>query len=342
MISSNIEVSVIIPVRNEEEFIEACLNSVLANEYPKDNMEIIIIDGNSEDLTVKLVREYQHKFNNVKLFMNPQKIAPVAMNIGIKNAQGKYIIRLDAHASYDKYYIRNCIDLLKKYDADNVGGCLETRPSSNTLMAKSIALGLANKFGVGNSLFRTISEEREVDTVPFGAFKKEVFEKIGTYNELLVRNQDIELNGRIIKNGGKIILSPKIKCAYYARGNLRGLYNQNYNNGKWNIYTTKIASYALSIRHFIPLFFVLAILVSLIGLIIKPIVGFSIMSITLLPYLFLAFIFAYKVAKSEDNYLYTFTMPLVFLTLHLSYGIGSIVGIISLPIFSKKVKGYNL
>ncbi|MEM5647601.1 hypothetical protein AAHH72_27935 [Bacillus cereus] len=209
------------------------------------------------------------------------------------------MIRLDAHASYDKYYIQNCIDLLKKYDADNVGGCLETRPSSNTLMAKSIALGLANKFGVGNSLFRTISEEREVDTVPFGAFKKEVFKKVGTYNELLVRNQDIELNGRIIKNGGKIILSPKIKCAYYARGTLKGLYDQNYNNGKWNIYTTKIASYALSIRHFIPLFFVLTILVSLIGLIIKPIVGLSIMSITLLPYLSLALIFAYKVAKMK-------------------------------------------
>ncbi|MFD3446618.1 glycosyltransferase family 2 protein [Microbacteriaceae bacterium 4G12] len=339
---SNVEVSIIIPVRNEERFIERCLDSILNNNYPMNKMEIIIIDGESSDSTVEKIEKYQQKFNTIKLFMNPKKIAPIAMNIGIKNAEGKYIIRLDAHASYEKDYIKSCIDLLKKYNADNVGGCLETRPSSNTLIAKSIALGLANKFGVGNSLFRTAQEEREVDTVPFGAFKKEVFEKVGLYNELLVRNQDIELNGRILKSGGKIILSPKIKCAYYARGTLKGLYSQNYNNGKWNIYTTKIASYALSIRHFIPLFFVVAILLSLLALCVKPVIGFSIMALTLLPYFILALFFAYKVARNEKNYLYVFSMPIIFLTLHLSYGIGSIVGIITVPMFSRKVRIYNV
>ena len=186
--ATEIIVSVVMPLYNEERYIEQCIDSLLLQDYPKENMEWIFVDGCSKDRTVELLKQYQGQYPSlIKIFDNPNKIVPCAMNIGIAASQGKYIVRLDAHADYATNYISKCVDYLENTDAENVGGVAITKSSG--FVGNAIAKMLSSKFGVGNSQFRTNGESGYVDTVPFGAFKREVFTKYGGYDERLVRNQ---------------------------------------------------------------------------------------------------------------------------------------------------------
>ena len=180
------------------------------------------------------------------------------MNIGIENALGKYIIRLDAHADYAIDYISKCVYYLENTDAENVGGIAETK--ANGFMGNAIAKMLSSKFGVGNSQFRTNGESGYVDTVPFGAFKREVFFKYGAYDERLVRNQDNEMNFRIRKNGGKIYLSNNIHFSYYCRDSIKGISSMASKNGMWNVITMKLCPGSMGLRHFVPFLFVMSVL----------------------------------------------------------------------------------
>ncbi|MBI3334999.1 MAG: glycosyltransferase family 2 protein [Candidatus Portnoybacteria bacterium] len=214
-----IEVSIIIPCRNEENYIAQCLDSLAAQNYPKERLEVLVVDGLSEDGTRNKVKPYTKRYPFIKLLDNSSRIIPVAMNIGIKNAKGDVIMKMDAHASYPKDYVSKCVNALRQYDADNAGGMLITKPGGDTLQARAIALCLSHWFGVGSSPFRRQSQSkkpREVDTVAFGCYKKEVFKKIGLYNEHLERSSDMELNIRLKKAGGKILLVPDITAYYYA------------------------------------------------------------------------------------------------------------------------------
>lgn len=171
-------VSVIIPCRNEEKFIGQCLDSITTQDYPKDRIEVMVVDGMSEDGTREIIKNHIEKYESIKILDNPGRIVPKALNIGIENARGNVILRMDAHNIYEKDYISKCIKYLNEYKADNVGGICITLPGSDDLMARSIALSLAHPFGVGNAYFRIGSEEpKYVDTVPFGCYKKEVFGK---------------------------------------------------------------------------------------------------------------------------------------------------------------------
>ena len=191
-------ISIIIPCRNEEKFIGKCLDSIIAQDYPKNSIEILILDGRSTDRTREILKKYTQKYSFIKVLDNPKKIQTTALNIGIKKARGEIIIRMDAHNIYEKSYMSKCVTYLRKYDVDNVGGICVTLPANNTIIAKSIALALSHPFGVGNVYFRIGSKNpRFVDTVPFGCYKKEIFEKIGLFDENLVRNQDIEFNLRL-------------------------------------------------------------------------------------------------------------------------------------------------
>ena len=216
---SQITVSVVMPVYNEVKYIDKCIRSLLLQDYPVQNMEWIFVDGRSQDNTVRILNGYAELYPQlIRVLENPHKIVPYAMNIGIAASRGKYIVRLDAHADYTQDYISKCGHYLDTTDADNVGGVADTK--SNGFIGNAVAKMLSSKFGVGNSQFRTGGDSGYVDTVPFGAFRREVFSNYGGYDERLVRNQDNEMNYRIRKNGGKIYLSSDIHLTYYCRDSI--------------------------------------------------------------------------------------------------------------------------
>ncbi|MCX6827599.1 MAG: glycosyltransferase family 2 protein, partial [candidate division Zixibacteria bacterium] len=313
-------VSVIIPVRNEERYIRRCLDSIVGQDYPRENIEVIVVDGMSEDKTREILAEYRDRYANIILIDNPNKIVPKSMNLGIRSAKGDYIIRMDAHAIYPREYVSKCIEYALKTDADNVGGVWET--VGKDYVGEAIALALTSKFGVGNAIYRTEQFEGYVDTVPFGCFKRSVFARAGMFNEKLVRNQDIEFNSRIRRAGGKIFLTTQIKSSYYCRNNMIDLWKQNYANGYWNIKTIRENPHSLSVRHFIPLFFVASVaLFALLGLFFS--LGRWLLALDLGAYLIANLIFSIRAPLK-----YWPIMPLVYLSLHISYGLGSIVSLV--------------
>jgi glycosyltransferase involved in cell wall biosynthesis len=302
-----------------------CLESIKDNDYPKDKLEILVFDGMSEDKTRDIIKKYSEKYPFIKYFENANKIQSSAMNIGLRYAKGDIIIRMDAHTTYAKDYFLKCINCLDKYNADNVGGIWITMPGNDTAMAKAIALSLSHPFGVGNSYFRIgLKEPKSVDTVPFGCYRKEVFDRIGMFNEHLVRNQDIEFNIRLKNAGGKIILVPDIESYYYARSTLKALAKNNFWNGFWVIYSTKFAKMPFSVRHLIPLVFVTSVMSSLIGSIFYAPLAY-IFSLIFTAYFITALFFSINISFSKSLKL----IPLLvstFFTLHFSYGLGSLWG----------------
>lgn len=328
-------VSVIIPCRNEESFIAECLESVINNDYPRDSIEVLVIDGKSMDKTQKIIKEYSSKYGFIRLLINEKYSVPHAMNLGIQESKGEYIIRLDAHSKIPKNYFSQLIIQSKKLGADNIGVVCITDVKHKNSKSNSIKIVLSNKFGVGNSLFRTgINNVREVDTVPFGCYKKEVFDKIGYFDTRLVRNQDIELNKRIKRIGGKVILLPNLFCTYYARETFLGIAKNNFQTGLWNILTVYLTKHfdSLSLRHFIPLVFVLSLLFPIILMVWEPFIGF-ISVISLICYLLILLTVSFKLNnKNTKFYLIVFS----FLALHFSYGFGSFTGLFRLNYLLKK------
>ena len=323
--------SVICPIYNEEKYIAKCIDSILAQDYPKDDLEVIFVDGMSKDRTREIVAEYTEQYPFIRLIDNPDKIVPPAMNKGILASKGDVIMRLDAHSTYASNYFSVLVNALNKLGADNVGAVCKTDVLNKTPKTLAIKEVLSNKFGVGNSTFRTgVDQVMEVDTVPFGCWRRDVFDKYGLYDVRLVRNQDIELNKRILRGGGKIFIVPDTYCTYLARESYRALAKNNYGNGKWNIltvfYTKQFDS--LSIRHFVPLAFVLSLIVPvLFSILYCPLILISVLS--LFAYVTLLGTISAKISISKKlNFVYLLAS---FIVLHLSYGWGSLVGLVSLP-----------
>jgi glycosyltransferase involved in cell wall biosynthesis len=310
-------VSVLIPCRNEKKNLQACLDSILAQDYPSDLVEILVIDGMSEDGTRGILEIYASKHKNIEVLDNPRKITPCALNIGIKNARGDIIVRADAHSEYAQDYIQKCCEFLNRAGADNVGGVVEHK--GDGFIGQAIAYAQSCRFGLGGAKFRTAKKAQYVDTIFPGSWRKSIFDIYGLFDERLARNQDIEHNARIRKNGGKVFLTPEIKSYYYCRSSLNDLWIQYFRNGFWNIKTINIAPDSLSLRHFIPLFFVISLLTTWI----IPWLWLGVV----ISYLSCNFFFSLKIAAG-NGFKYFFIMPAVFLTLHLSYGLGLLAGII--------------
>lgn len=323
------KVSIVIPCRNEEKFIGKCLDCIVANDYPKDHLEVLVVDGMSEDGTREIVQDYAKRQPFVRLLNNPKKVTPAALNIGLSNAKGQVIMRMDAHTLYPTNYISGLIYWLTKSNADNVGGVCVTLPSNDTPMANAIAIALSHPFGVGNAYFRVgMLEPRWVDTVPFGCYRREVFDRIGLFDERLIRNQDIEFNARLQKAGGKIFMTPEIQSYYYCRAGLGGLWQQNFQNGQWNIYTVALAGWSLSWRHFVPLGFVTGLVGSGLLTLEFPTFGWLFGAIIVV---YLVSAVAASLGSSKGRHANARALlPLVFLVLHLSYGLGSLWGIATL------------
>lgn len=322
-------VSIIIPCRNEEDFIEDCLRSFLEQDYPKESMEILVIDGMSNDKTINIIDKLKEE-KLIKIIENKKIYTPFALNLGIKNAKGDIIIFGGAHAKYKKDYVSKSVVALEKYNADSVGGVLKTIPQSDSVVAKAISLSLSSFFGAGNASFRTgVKEAREVDTVFGGSYRKDVFKEIGLFNEKLIRGQDMELNLRLKKNGGKIILSPDIVAYYYPKDKLFSFFLYNLKDGFWSIYSLKFMNSSLKLRHYIPLIFVLSIIISFLLTLLGVNIAFSIFQLILFLYLFSSFFFSFKVARRE-KFKYSSIIMIAFALRHFGYGLGSVWGVVRL------------
>ena len=322
---SDLLCSIIAPCRNEEAFIDAFIDSLLQQSYPIKELELIIVDGDSSDKTRDKISTYTKKYPFIQLIQNPERIVPTALNLAIEAARGRYIIRLDVHATYHKDYIQNCLKHIQSKDADNVGGICKIEAREETWRGRAIAEILSHPFSAGNAQYRisTSPDPKYVDTVPFGCFRKEIFYKIGGFIPQLSRNQDFELNQRILKHGGKILLCPDIQVTYLARSRVGAFASHMFNNGYWCLYYCELMKKLPAIRHLVPLFFVL-------GIILGPILGY-LFPVTLVLYasvlglyLLLAIGSGVQIAIQKRQWRFLFLCPPLFAILHISSGLGSL------------------
>ena len=321
-------VSVVIPCLNEEKYISSCLDSLINNGFNHEKLEILVVDGGSTDTTLSIVLTYQKSLPFIKLVHNINRKTPFALNLGVKNALFNKVLIAGAHANYPKNYIKELYTHLNSNNIDIIGGAIETKAKNQNEKAKAICFVLSHRFGVGNSIFRIGADELlQVDTVPFGLYNKEIFDKVGYYNEELIRNHDMELSSRIKAGGYNIWMDPKLKCTYYARETFNGLAKNNYGNGLWNIKTLFITKKfsSLGLRHYIPMLFIMSLLLPvLIGVLWNSYVSlFSLLSLLL----YISLIVMVGLKAKNQNSMYVIW---AFACLHFSYGWGSCVGIFSL------------
>ena len=317
-------ISIVIPCFNEEEYIEECLDSIVNQTYLNKFIEVIVVDGISTDQSVNKINKYVKSLKNLTILYNKEKITPISLNIGVKYASGDLIMILSAHSYLDRNYIKNAIEILNNNDAICVGGPIYN--VGKTFIGKAIALAMQSKFGVGNSTFRVSKIEQYVDTVAFGVYKREIFTKIGYFDENLVRNQDYEYNQRIVNNEYLILQSPEIKSFYYNREELNKLFMQYFNYGFWKVEVIKKNSKTFKMRYQIPALFILILIILLISSIFSSnIVKYLILF--LFPYFIISFLNSLYIGF-KNSFKYIFLMPIIFFILHSSFGFGIILGFI--------------
>jgi succinoglycan biosynthesis protein ExoA len=313
-------VSVVIPMRNEADAIARCIDSVLAQDYPADRLEVIVVDGESTDDSLAVLRGYGAR---LRVLSNPSRIVPTAMNIGIRAARGDIIARVDAHTVLMPDYLRVGVETLRRTGADNVGGPMHAVGGGR--WGDAIALAMSSRFGIG-AYFHFATEDREVDTVYMGMYPRPVFERIGLFDEELVRNQDDELNYRLRKAGGRIFLTTRMQSRYQNRQSLRTLARQFFQYGEWKIRVLQKHPRQMSLRQFVPPLFVLSLLVTAVA---APFGGMAagLLGLVLGAYGIALAAAASGVARRHGARLYA-PLVAVFATMHCSWGLGFLLGIV--------------
>jgi len=323
-------VTVIIPCRDECAHIAVCLDSLVANDYPANYLEILVVDGMSEDGTREIVQNYMQRYSFINLLDNPKRITPAAMNIGIRTAKGEVIALVGAHSIYDRHYLSECVKHLAEYSADEVGAVAKYISRKNTLVGQGIVMALAHPFGAGANIRYKVGATRPtwVDTVSSGCYRRDVFDRIGLFNEELIHSQDIEFNLRLKRKGGRILLVPTAKIEYHARSDIKSFSRHNFRNGLWAIlpfiYSDVIP---ISWRHLLPLVFVLGLVSSAMLALMWPL-GLWVLLGIVGGYSFANLIASAHIASRERNARYLWVMSAIFADLHLLYGLGSIWGVI--------------
>jgi glycosyltransferase involved in cell wall biosynthesis len=315
-------VSVVIPMRNESASIRPCLDSILAQNYPADCFEVVVVDGESDDDTPAIVREYAQRDPRVRLVVNPGRIVPTGMNIGIRSARGNVITRVDGHTRIAPDYVRIGVETLQRTRADNVGGPMNAVGGGT--FGDAVALSTSSRFGVG-SYFHFGTEERSVDTVYMGMWPRAVFERVGLFDEELVRNQDDELNYRIRKAGGEIILNPYMRSWYQNRQGVPRLARQYFQYGEWKVRVLQKHPRQMSWRHFVPPLFVATLLLLGVASVVLPPARLLLGALTV-AYggAILSIAAGSALSKGVGTWLAT---AAAFLIIHVSWGAGFLVGL---------------
>lgn len=323
-------VSVIVPCLNEEKTIGLLLNAILQQTFPLAEMEVVIADGLSTDQTRSVITAFQrsHPTLVVKLVDNPRRIIPAALNTALDASSGEWVIRLDAHSTPAQDYVERCVAALQRGDGDVVGGIWQIEPGAQTWLARSIALAAAHPFGVGDALYRYATTSAQVDTVPFGAFRRSLFEKIGKFDETLLTNEDYELNTRVRQQGGTIWLDPSIRSKYFARATLGSLAKQYFRYGFWKLRMLKRYPGTIRWRQALPPLFTLVLALLLI---LSPFwyVARLLLALQVGLYGLVLIAGALPLAKKHADARLLAGIPLAITTMHLSWGSGFWMSLLS-------------
>ena len=318
-------ISIIIPIYNEENFIEECLSSLVNQDYPPESSEILVIDGMSTDNTRDVVDRFSQQHPHVRLVDNPKRNTSAALNIGVREASGKIIVRVDGHTIFDPDYCSKSVEHLFKTQADCVGGPMNATGIS--FWGRTIALATSSRFGIGDAAFHYSAVEGWVDAVYLGTYRREVFDRVGLFEEEWRCDEDDEFNYRLRKAGGRIYFTPQIKSRYYNRSSLSSFCRQYFRYGFWKVRVFQRHPTMMKFRHFIPFFFVLGLVGSgLLGLFFFP---FTVLFwLILSSYLTVSLLFSANISRKK-GWRYILGLPVVFATLHLSYGTGFLLGLVA-------------
>lgn len=335
-------VSVIIPCYNEERFIGKALEN-LAGQYPREYYEIIVVDGMSEDHTRQVVLEFQqsHPDLSIQLLDNPARMIPHALNLGIAAARGEIIARMDAHAVPSPGYIKRCVEVLghrEKCDhAAIVGMPCRVRPAENTITARAIAIGVSHPFGIGDARYRLEKRgvgpetQEEVDTVAFACFRKSLWTELDGFDERLLTNEDYDFNYRARAAGHRVVLDRLAHCDYFARATVSKLASQYFRYGAWKARMIRSRPRSVKLRHLVAPAFVASI-VAFVSLGFWQSIAWGMLALEIATYLAASVGFGCQAArKNRENFFVMLMMPLVFLTIHISWGTSFLWGFASMP-----------
>ena len=318
--------SIVIPCRNEKHYIGACLDSILASDFPQERLEVVIADGMSDDGTRELIGEYVSAHGRITMIDNPKGTTPCGMNLAIHASRGEIIVRMDAHAMYPPDYLRRLVAAQEETGAENVGTLVVTLPADGTPVAAAIATGLSHPLGVGNSHFRIgTTVRRWVNHVPFGCWQRTLFDRIGYFDEELERAQDVEFNARLLNHGGRILLLPDLTSGYHARKSLRQLARMMYQYGYFKPLVARKAGKILTVRQLVPALFVLGVAGFLAAALWWPDAGVALGGV-LATYGLLIGVVALRSARRLGPR-GALALAAVFPTMHVSYGVGYLRGI---------------
>ena len=318
-------VSVIMPVRNEANFIERSAGAVIAQDYPGERLEILIADGRSNDGTRELISALQAQHSNVKLIDNAEKIVAAGLNAALRQAKGEIIVRVDGHCEVAPDYVRRCVAHLLRDRVGAVGGPLETVGQSRT--ARAIAAAMSSRFGVGGSAFRIAGSETQfTDTVAFPAYRRSVLDLGGPFDEELVRNQDDEYNYRLRKLGVKILLARDVRSQYYSRATLAKLWSQYFQYGYWKVRVLQKHPRQMQLRQFVPPVFVLTVLTLMLLSLLTPVAQGLLVLLASVYAAALVLAACFTARKTGGSSL--LLLPITFAALHLSYGSGFLFGLV--------------
>ena len=316
--------TVVVPVYNEQKYILPCIDSLLQQDYPPDKYEILVVDGHSNDDSVPIIQKLvgQHP-NKIRLIDNPDRRTSKAWNLGIENAKGEVILLMSAHGEAADSYISLCVKYLVEKEVSNVGGIMDT--VGKGFWGESIALATSNPFGVGNSKHRYAADEGYDDAGWPGAFWKKTLIEIGGFDENLPMNEDDDLNFRLLRHGHKLFYTSKIRVKYYCRDSLIRLWRQYFRYGYWKSVVIKRYGKVTSLRHFIPSGFVLSLILTFLAGAL-----FSLPFTYFLTLIGVYFIFSFLTAifiSIRTKLYFIFSIPLIFMIIHFSYGLGVLLGI---------------